>query len=234
LNVTIMAFAALVIRKTFLELEEDSEKVHCRSRAMTDSMMPSACFWQLDEQRSTCGSEVSTAEPSSMSWADCESPRSCASGGSFCLGEETRTTLILQGLPKSCSRDRLLQLLDVRGMKCEVDFAYVPVDLLSMETCGFAFVNFASVSSAQRALAELQGVQMESSTLEACWSEKDQGLELLVERHRNSPLMHPSMPAELRPLLLQEGVPVPFPAPTKKIKLQSLMLQLRRRQRASA
>jgi len=102
-----------------------------------------------------------------------------------------------------------------------------------MEPSGFAFVNFSSVAMAQRVMSRLNGFCMDDAALDVCWSEKDQGLELLVERHRNSPLMHPSVAEELRPLLLEDGAPVPFLAPTKKIRLQNLTQQLRRRQRAS-
>lgn len=115
-----------------------------------------------------------------------------------------------------------------------MDFVYVPVDLLTMEPLGYAFANFCSVAMAQCAKSKLQGFCMDGAALDVCWSEKDQGLEFLVERHRNSPLMHPSVAEEVRPQLLKAGAPVPFPAPTKKIRLQSLMTQLRRRQRALA
>jgi len=50
------------------------------------------------------------------------------------------------------------------------------------------------------------------------WGEAHQGLSAHIERYRNSPLMHESVPDEYRPILLCGGRRVPFPAPTKRIK----------------
>ena len=39
-----------------------------------------------------------------------------------------------------------------------------------------------------------------------------------MERFRNSPMMHPSMPDSMKPIVLLDGVRTEFPAPTKKLR----------------
>jgi hypothetical protein len=50
------------------------------------------------------------------------------------------------------------------------------------------------------------------------WSDAMQGLDEHVERYRDCPVMHESIPDEFKPLLFKDGVRVPFPKPTKKIQ----------------
>lgn len=147
--------------------------------------------------------------------------------------EDSRSTLLLKGLPVNFCRARLMELLNAEGFSGLYDFVYMPVDLLTWANYGFAFVNFTSASVAKRAFNEFAhySINQGQDLVEANYSEKDQGLDALIERHRNSPIMHKDMPDQYRPLLLRDGVVVELPAPTKKIKLQSLMQQLRRRHR---
>merc|ERR1712083_724394 len=49
-------------------------------------------------------------------------------------------------------------------------------------------------------------------------SEALQGLDEQIERYRNSPLMHPSVADELRPVVYRQGVRVAFPEPTAPIR----------------
>lgn len=224
--------ATFVVRKTFLEVRsvECSER---RARAMTDSILGFAC--RGNEAEEECSDSGSTAPGSALSWADCESPRSSGRSESpWAEPEERRTTLIVQGLPASFTRDQLLELIRARGFGELVDFAYVPVDFRTMARCGFGFANFTSADAARRFISELHGVVVDGASISASYSEKDQGLPDLIDRHRNSPLMHHALPEEYRPLLLSNGLPVPFPPPTKKIRLQNLMQQVRRRQRQGA
>lgn len=50
------------------------------------------------------------------------------------------------------------------------------------------------------------------------WNDKQQGLPALVERYRNSPVMHASVPEECKPVIISDGRRAPFPAPTQKVK----------------
>ena len=44
------------------------------------------------------------------------------------------------------------------------------------------------------------------------------GLEAHVERYRNSPVMHRSVPDQYKPVIFKDGVRKPFPRATKKVK----------------
>jgi len=50
------------------------------------------------------------------------------------------------------------------------------------------------------------------------WSDAMQGLDQHVERYRDCPVMHESIPDEFKPVLFKDGVRVLFPEPTKKIR----------------
>jgi len=50
------------------------------------------------------------------------------------------------------------------------------------------------------------------------WNDKCQGLSELVERYRNSPVMHASVPQECKPVIFLNGRTVKFPEPTQQIK----------------
>jgi len=83
-------------------------------------------------------------------------------------------------------------------------------------------VNFVSNVAAQRCLSKLDGftdwtTPCENS-LTVLWSEKDQGLATIIDRHRNSPVMHSSVKEEFKPALYVDGVRAAFPVPTKYIK----------------
>merc|ERR1719145_4969 len=91
-----------------------------------------------------------------------------------------------------------------------------------MTTIGYAFVNFVSPEGAQECHLKLEGFTGWSEPSEnACtviWSEKDQGLAAIIDRHRNSPVMHPSVKDDFKPALYKNGARVAFPAPTKSIR----------------
>jgi len=53
---------------------------------------------------------------------------------------------------------------------------------------------------------------------EVSWSGPHQGFKAHVERYRNSPVMHRSVPDAYKPIIFQDGVRQDFPRPTRKIK----------------
>mmetsp|Transcript_37822 Transcript_37822/g.66661 ORF Transcript_37822/g.66661 Transcript_37822/m.66661 type:complete len:108 (+) Transcript_37822:445-768(+) len=57
-----------------------------------------------------------------------------------------------------------------------------------------------------------------SCIAEATWNEPRRTREQYIERYRNSPIMHDSVPDEHRPALFEDGKRVPFPEPTKVIR----------------
>jgi len=134
----------------------------------------------------------------------------------------SRTTLMLRNLPNDYGRDDVLQMLEQDGFAKCFDFFYYPTDFKSRAGLGYAFVNFATHADAVRAWDHFQGFSgwevRTRKVLEVSWAAPLQGLNAYVERYRNSPVMHESVPEEFRPLLFIGGARTPFPGPTKKVR----------------
>jgi len=137
-------------------------------------------------------------------------------------GEEWRTTVMIRNMPNNYTRDMLLDMVDSMGFGGTYDFAYLPVDFQSQAGLGYAFLNFATVADAQACFDQFEGFcDWKLPSEKVCtvtWSSPTQGLEQHIDRYRNSPVMHPSLPDEWKPVLLQQGMRVAFPPPTKSIK----------------
>jgi hypothetical protein len=131
-----------------------------------------------------------------------------------------KTTLMLRNIPNCYSRTLLLELLDERGFKGSYNLVYLPIDFNTSCGFGYAFVNFVSTESAEFFMSQLQGYQSwatpSDKVLDVTWSNAHQGFEAHVERYRNSPMMHETVPDELKPVIFVSGERVPFPPPTKK------------------
>jgi RNA recognition motif-containing protein len=152
------------------------------------------------DDAASLGSEE-TAVPSSAS-DDCSSE-----------DDTGRTTLMISGLPTEVTRSKLLQLLVAEGLGEACDFLYVPVDFRQpTKGAGYGFANFVSEQAALRAQQKLHSAH----GFEVAFSEK-QGLDLHVERFRNSPVMHWKVPDEAKPALFVAGSRVAFPRPTRHI-----------------
>jgi len=131
------------------------------------------------------------------------------------------TTAILRNIPNTFSSAMLIDLLHQHGFKAKYDYIYLPMGFLDGRNLGYSFVNFTSHEDALRFTDSFHGlttwgVEAEKSG-DVSWSQV-QGVQAHVERYRNSPVMHPSMPDEFKPMVFQDGQRVAFPAPTKPIK----------------
>jgi len=124
-----------------------------------------------------------------------------------------RTTLVFRRLPKNVTRISLLEMLDTAGWKGLYDFVYLPMDFKKGKVFGYAIVNFISNSSAEHASAHFEGAGANVD-----WSDSHQGLQELIQRYRDSPIMHASMPEISKPIIFSQGVVTAFPRPTKQIK----------------
>jgi hypothetical protein len=138
------------------------------------------------------------------------------------LEESTpKTTLMLCNLPSQYSRVMVMDLLESEGFAEHVKFIYVPTNLRQRSNFGYAFVNFDSVWITLQCRDKLQGFNRWSEPNEKEmvieWSDS-QSLEANIERYRNSPIMHESVPDELKPALFWRGARVTFPEPTKAIR----------------
>jgi len=146
-----------------------------------------------------------------------------------CCGLETdaepaewRSTVMIRNMPNNYTREMLLEMVDSMGFAGAYDFAYLPVDFQNQAGLGYAFINFVSVEHAQLCFERFEGFSNwkvpSEKVCTVTWSSPTQGLEEHLERYRNSPVMHHSLPDEWRPVLLQQGVRIAFPLPTKPIK----------------
>eukprot|EP00928_Gymnodinium_smaydae_P064848 TRINITY_DN480_c0_g3_i1.p1 TRINITY_DN480_c0_g3~~TRINITY_DN480_c0_g3_i1.p1 ORF type:complete len:466 (-),score=118.74 TRINITY_DN480_c0_g3_i1:80-1477(-) len=133
-----------------------------------------------------------------------------------------KTTVMLRNLPSGLTRSELLSILETRTFASAFDFVYLPIDFSSRRSLGYAFVNFLSPSDAARCWSVFDGfVDWERPAEKACevmWGDPHQGLDAHIERYRNSPVMHDSVPDAWRPVLYRGGKRVAFPAPTKAVK----------------
>jgi len=136
---------------------------------------------------------------------------------------ERRTTLMLRNLPSSFTQAKLVERLNSAGLVSRYDFVYLPVDFQNGAGLGYAFVNMLSCADAKVAIDRLNGFtnwgdRACHKVLEICWSDPHQGLDMLIDRYRNSRVMHRSVPEEYKPLLLKNGEKVSFPTSTKRVR----------------
>lgn len=129
----------------------------------------------------------------------------------------------MRNLPTKLTRDVLFEVLDSKGYGQMIDFIYIPAHFASRTNFGYAFVNFEIPEDAERCRVELQGF-MEwpgfdwDKGCDVSHGDHGHGVESHIERYRNSPVMHDSVPQEHKPALYKAGQRLPFPGPTAAIK----------------
>merc|ERR1712113_672367 len=119
--------------------------------------------------------------------------------------EDSRTTVMLRNLPNNYTRAMLIELLEAEGFGDTYDFLYLlDSDIVQRFWKYFeGFTNWALPSNKRCFVS---------------WCEPHQGLPAHIERYRNSPVMHPSVPDEYKPVLVKHGQRVAFPEPTKTMR----------------
>jgi len=136
------------------------------------------------------------------------------------VAEGMQTTVMMRNIPNDYSRDMLVQLLDKHGFAKLYDLVYLPIDFSSQAGFGYSFVNLVSADVAERFRVHFQGFRgwelPSDKVCDVLWSAARQGLQANVERFKNSPVMHESVPDKFKPALFVDGVRVPFPPPTRK------------------
>jgi len=163
-----------------------------------------------------------TTRQTTSACADEGAASSCGCG-SRATGQTSRqTSVILRNLPLDMTRGKLLQLLGGEGFAGTYDLVYLPRDFKSSANLGYAFVNLLKHSEALRMQKHFTGFSRWSSPsfkmCEAAWS-RQQGLAAYIDRYRNNPVMHESVPEEFKPILFRDGVQIPFPSPTRRLKM---------------
>lgn len=140
--------------------------------------------------------------------------------------DNDHTTVMLRNLPNDYSRDMLIELLETKGFSRCYDFVYLPFDFKKGAGLGYAFLNLVNHQQAIRAMTELAGFHYwkvkSQKVLQVTWSKPLQGLVANVDRYRNSPVMHPDVPEQFKPLMFRDGMRVVFPAPTKALQMPNI------------
>jgi len=196
--------ARIVVQGTFIHIEEGLQRN--QKRRKTDSLL------QMKDSRKTY-------EPGQFSKA-----MIVAEASEEATDPEQRTTVMMRHLPNNLTRNMLLEILDENGFSGRYDFLYLPFDFGRKSNLGYAFVNFVSERAARSfwrafdGFSAWPGSRNSRKVCEMSWSEPHQGLEEHLERYRNSPVMHKSIPDEYKPVLFKDGRRQAFPQPTKRIK----------------
>lgn len=169
--------------------------------------MQSICM--LSPEASTSGSQTSSTGLSSPQQQAAET----------CI-----TTFMVRSLPRSMNRHDLERLLDSEGFAGGYDFIYLPADLKAGGCFGYGFINLVCSQAAEHFAQHFHGYvwtgaeHSELKSMAVHVSEALQGQEQLIQRYRNSPLMHGSVPQGQRPAIYCNGVEVSFPPPTERIR----------------
>lgn len=132
------------------------------------------------------------------------------------------TTVMLRNIPCDYTRDLVIDLLYSEGFCGRFNFFYLPMDFESGSAFGYAFVNLNTSADAQAFWQHFSGFNRwtwpSKKVAEVTWSRPVQGLQMSVERYRNSVVMHPTVPDTFKPVLLDSmGARVTFPSPSKCI-----------------
>jgi len=130
---------------------------------------------------------------------------------------------MIQNVPAHCTNTMMVEMLDSAGLSGKYDFVYAPTDFRTYTAFGYAFVNFTTNKNAVQAMDVLGGLfcptwSEQKVAFEVNWCEAHQGLKVHVNKYQNSPVMHPSVLEEYKPLIFKNGLRQKFPPPTKVIK----------------
>jgi hypothetical protein len=157
--------------------------------------------------------------------------------GAHAVVVERPTTVNLKNLPTNCTISMVLATLEREGFSGYYNFVYVPVDFRTKTYLGYAQVNLLDHGLAEIFCKHFQGFTNWATATNSCESLRcvadlvtaaHQGIDTLIERYRNSPLMHDAVPEEYKPALFSNGMRVPFPSPTTRIKAPRVRLPKQR------
>eukprot|EP00397_Hematodinium_sp_SG-2012_P050283 GEMP01058362.1.p1 GENE.GEMP01058362.1~~GEMP01058362.1.p1 ORF type:complete len:323 (+),score=63.72 GEMP01058362.1:67-1035(+) len=225
------------------EHEQKAEQKRRRQRALSDSFPrmlapPKEIMWtftydegtNLDVGPSVGAIEQDDAKSKALSYTDYLERRQIMEGVYTAemihltddVDECDRTTVMMRNLPNKYNRDTILQLINKHQYADTFDFFYLPIDFRSKSNMGYAFINFIDPTDARRFKDYFTGFNSWNfnsvKNCEVSWSKPFQGLAAHVDRYRNSPMMHESVPFEYRPCLFKNGDLLPFPKPLKTIE----------------
>mmetsp|Transcript_57978 Transcript_57978/g.168177 ORF Transcript_57978/g.168177 Transcript_57978/m.168177 type:complete len:141 (-) Transcript_57978:116-538(-) len=129
---------------------------------------------------------------------------------------------MLRNLPNNYTRDDLLHMIDTQGFAGRYDFLYLPIDFRTHAALGYAFLNLVTPEDAEDFRKAVDGFSHwglpSGKVCSVAWSSPHQGLRAHINRYRNSPLFHESVPDAYRPAVFSNGRRTLFPAPTKRVR----------------
>lgn len=227
-----------MVKRSFIEIEDGepgllASALRSKGRAKTDSQLlmkfPRGLseVEEEEEKESDAAEECSstqeaTTEKKSISCYPTGCCRDIVSGKIFQCSQEERTTIMLRNLPNNYTREMLLRLLGGKGFSGTFDFLYLPMDMRKRANLGYAFINCLDPGSACEIWKKFDGFGEwclpSNKICQVSWSDPLQGLEAHIDRYKNSPMMHASVPDEYKPMVFSEGKRQAFPPATKKLK----------------
>jgi len=129
-----------------------------------------------------------------------------------------QTMVIMRGIPNTCTRNTLIELLNAHGFAGCYDFVYLPIDFQTATACGYAFVNLFTHNAAERLCGHFERFNGWIKNLPMISVKFVDGPQANVDRYRNIPAQHKSVPDEFKPVMFNKlGERIPFPVPTKEI-----------------
>lgn len=81
-----------------------------------------------------------------------------------------------------------MSMLDAHGFSKVYNFVYMPTNFKKSIPLGYAIVNFEN-----HEIATLACLHFTSRQIQVEWGDSIQGLDALVQKYRNSAVMHPSV-----------------------------------------
>jgi RNA recognition motif-containing protein len=143
------------------------------------------------------------------------------------VAEDQRTTVMIRNLPNKYTQNSLIELFEQDGNFLNgVNFLYLPIDFRSKSNIGYAFINFDDPKEARRFMNHFINFSSwkfnSSKKAEVIWSLPCQGLAGHIDRYRNSPVMHPSVPEDFKPSIFLKGEKMKFPEPKNSLEAPKL------------
>jgi len=140
-----------------------------------------------------------------------------------------KTTVMLLHIPRSITREDLINVLLAQGLAQKFDFVYLPCNFITRTCHGYAFVNMINEAFAEEIKCKFSGFTgfdpNQNVPCEVIWA-KLQGLEMNVEHFRKSPVMRG--PAEFRPMLFREdGTQHAFPKTKRRTRKPKMRIARR-------
>lgn len=204
-----------------LSLHADAATASCSDASLSTFVESLASDASSHSSRSRLSQERSERQASLSLSVGCSDADAGASSPSQQEEEMRTTTFMIRSLPRYMTRTKLEELLDAAGFEKEYDFIYLPANLKVKECFGYGFINVISTAVATRFVKHFTGYSwpdLDQEPMAVHESQALEGLDVLIQRYRNSPLMHESVPEEVRPAIYRNGLKVPFPSPTATLR----------------